>query len=547
VRLSTARLDSLAETGGALLLAAQQVEARAGELDALVASSRRARRELRAARPAEAASAMLALERDLASMRGRLSHEARALGQGTRRLSADVRALRLTPFTDATAGLDRLARDLGAAAGKEVEVAVEGEGLELDRSLVDALREPLAHLVRNAVDHGIEPPGDRRGAGKPPRGRVEIGARVDGERVRVRVRDDGRGVDAGAVREAAARRGIAAPVEPERVLELLFVPGVSTAGEVTEVSGRGVGLDVVASGVRAMRGTVTVGSEPGRGTTFELTLPARLYGLRAVLAVDGGHALAVPSLDVERVVRLSRDRVRRSEGREVLLADPPLPLEPLADALGLPPARDPAPRRLALVVASGGRRAAFAVEEVIAERELSLEPLSAAVEGRRLASGVAVMPDGAVAVVLAPRELVALARGAPAPADAPAAAPRRRVLVADDAATTRALARSILESSGYDVLAAADGEQAWALLQREGADAVVSDVEMPGRDGFELTKAVRASQRFARLPVVLLTALASDADRRRGLEAGADAYLVKSAFDQRELLETLSHLLQEGT
>ncbi|WP_242371876.1 hybrid sensor histidine kinase/response regulator, partial [Anaeromyxobacter sp. SG26] len=489
------------------------------------------------------------VERGLAALRGQLAVEARALERRTRRLASDVRALRLRPWADATAGLERAARDVAAALGREVELAVGGEGLELDRSVVDALREPLAQLVRNAVDHGIEPAEERRAGGKPERGRIEVDARIEGERVFVRVRDDGRGLDPEQLRDEARRRGLPVPPDRRRALELVFLPGLSTATAVTELSGRGVGLDVVASAVRAMRGSVAVTSARGRGTCFELAVPTTLYGLRALLARDAGQSFAVPALDVERVLRLRPELLATSGGRTVLLAGEPVPIAPLAHALGLASgpwrAED---RRMAVVMDVAGQRAAFAVDEVLAERELSLEPLGGRLAGLPLASAVAALPGGELAVVLASRELVERSHAAAALAAAPAreAGPaRRRVLLADDAATTRALARSILEASGYDVTTAADGEQAWSLLRQHGADVVVSDVEMPGMNGFELTRAIRQSPRLARVPVVLLTALESDADRRRGLEAGADAYLVKSTFDQRVLLDTLSELLEE--
>jgi two-component system, chemotaxis family, sensor kinase CheA len=241
--------------------------------------------------------------------------------------------------------------------------------------------------------------------------------------------------------------------------------------------------------------------------------------------------------------------VATSGGQPMLLAGEPVPLAPLAPALGL--SSEPwrvEDRRMAVLIEASGQRAAFAVDEVLAERELSLEPLSGRLEGLSLASAVAVLPGGDLAVVLASRELVELAHGAQAPSPVPpreAAPIRRRVLLADDAATTRALARSILEASGFEVIPAGDGEQAWSLLQQHGADVVVSDVEMPRMSGFDLTRAIRQSPRFARLPVVLLTALESDADRRRGLDAGADAYLVKATFDQRVLLDTIAELLEE--
>jgi two-component system chemotaxis sensor kinase CheA len=551
LRLTPERLDALATAGGAFAAFSHEADARAARVDELLSQARRARRRLRAAGPADTTlrDDLAALERGLVALRARLELDARGLERRTRRYAADVRALRLVPWTEATAGLDRTARDLARALGKEVRVEFAGEGLDLDRSVVDALRDPLAQLVRNAVDHGLEPPEARATAGKARHGTISLAARVDGERVLVRVRDDGRGVDPEAVAAEARRRGLPVPADPARLHELLFVPGFSTRAEVTEVSGRGVGLDLVAAAVRAMRGEVTVSSAAGRGTTFELSVPTTLYGLRAVLARDAGQTFALPALDVDRVVRLAPDRVAASEGRPVLLGGAPVPLVPLGHALGLSAGGwRIEERRLALVLAAAGRRAALAVTEVLAERELALEPLSGRLEGLALATSVAALPGGDVAVLLAPRAVVDAALGGPAPEPArPRAAARRprRVLLADDAATTRALARSILEASGWEVLAAPDGEAAWTLLQQQGADAVVSDVEMPRLDGFGLTRAIRGSPRFARLPVILLTALDHPEDRRRGLEAGADAYLVKSTFDQRALLERLAELVPE--
>jgi two-component system, chemotaxis family, sensor kinase CheA len=550
LRLALERLDTLAVAGGALLAAAHQAEARAARMDELVRDTRRLRMQARSAGDgAVNVDELRRLERALSGLRAELQLDARGLERRTRRLGAEVRGLRLTPWADATAGLDRAARDVAAALGREAEVVVGGEGLELDRSVVDALREPLAQLVRNAVDHGIEPPGERRAAGKPERGRIAVSARIEGERVFVSVRDDGRGLDPARLADEARRRGIPVPDDPRRVLELVFRAGFSTRAAVTEVSGRGVGLDVVASAVRAARGTVSVSSEPGRGTAFELAVPTTLYGLRAVLARDAGQVFAIPALDVERIVRVTPDGVRTREGRPVLLAGEPVPLAPLGHALGLAAgAWSVDERRIALLLEAGGRRAAFGVNEVLAERELSLEPLRGALEGLPFASAVAVLPAGELAVVLSSSELVDVAHGrAVAQASAPrrAEAPVRRLLLADDAATTRALTRSILEASGYEVVVAADGEQAWGLLQQGGADLVLSDVEMPRMNGFDLTRAIRQSPRFGRLPVILLTALESEADRARGLEAGADAYLVKSTFDQRVLVDTISELLEE--
>ncbi|HET9594636.1 MAG TPA: response regulator, partial [Anaeromyxobacteraceae bacterium] len=488
------------------------------------------------------------LEREVMALRSDLAAEARALSQGTRRLAAEVRELRLVPWGEAAAGLDRVARDAADALGKEVELSVEGAGLELDGSLVAALREPLGHLVRNAVDHGIEPPAQRAAAGKPRRGLLRLAAEADGIRVQVQVADDGRGLDPEALRAAALRRGVTPPADPARLVDLVFLPGFSTREEVGPVSGRGVGLDAVASAIRALRGTVAVASTPGRGSTFTLALPTSLHGVRAIVARDGGQAFGLPAADVERVVRAAPDRLRSVEGRPVLLLDAPLPAAPLHHLLGLDGGSwDPAARPLAVVLASRGRRGALLVEAVLAERELAIEALPDEFAALPFVAGAALLAAGELAVVLRPEELLdALAgRTVAAPATtAPAPARRRRIVLADDAATTRALARSLLEAAGYEVQAVPDGEAALNLLSAQGADLVVSDVEMPRRDGVELTRAIRSTPRLARLPVVLLTALASDEDRRRGLEAGADAYLTKGAFDQRVLLDTVADLLQ---
>jgi two-component system chemotaxis sensor kinase CheA len=570
VRVTPERLDALAASGFAILRAARRAEQQASRADALAQELRRARRDLRAARergggagagtgrragPADrlrsAEDRLGRVERDVLALRAELAQDGRALSAGTRRLDADVRSLRLVPWGEATAGLDRVARDLAGRLGKHVGVEVEGADLELDQSVVAALREPLAQLVHNAVDHGIEPPEERTARGKPSRGRVTLSASVRGERVHVRVSDDGHGLDPAELREAARRRGLPVPADDARALELVFLPGFSTAGSITAISGRGVGLDVVAGAVRALRGTLRVSSRKGEGSSFELALPATLYGLRALLVRAGDTALALPSSDVARVVRVPGERVQEVDGRPALLIEPPVAVAPLAHLLGLAAGswavRE---RHLAVILATadGDPGAAVLVDEVLSERDLALEPLGGAVQGVRFVAGVALLEHRELALVLRAEELAAAVHGgvaAPA-ARRPAPRPRPRILLADDAATTRTLERSLLEAAGYDVLAAADGEQALALLQERGADLVLTDVEMPRRDGIELTRAVRSSPRFGALPVVLLTGRQSEDDRRRGLEAGADAYLVKSSFDQRQLLATVAQLLQGG-
>jgi two-component system chemotaxis sensor kinase CheA len=491
------------------------------------------------------------LEKDLERLTTRLAGDGHLLRQVAGPLDDEVRRVRMLPFAEACQGLDRMARDLALAAGKEVDLAIEGGSVELDRSVLEGLKDPLRHLVRNAVDHGIEAPEKRRSAGKPPRGRVTITAALRGAQVEVTVRDDGRGLDLDALREQARRRKLSESIDEAELAHLIFLPGLSTARIITDVSGRGVGMDVVKSRVEALHGTVDLASTPGRGVCFTLTVPLTLTTLRAVLVGVGGQTFAFAGTNVQKLVRIRAADFRSVAGRDMLsLGGTPLPLAELAGVLGLPTAaRAPAEYLPVLVVAAGDRRMAFAVDELLAEQEVVVKSLGPRIRHLRLVSGATLLPSGRIALVLNAAHLVRSALGR-APAPRPAAAPgeaapaaRKRLLVVDDSVTTRTLEKSILEAAGFEVATAVDGKAAWAVLQEQGADLVVSDVDMPQMDGFALTEAVRGSKRFHDLPVVLVTARESEQDKARGIEVGADAYLVKSAFDQKNLLETIAQLL----
>jgi len=456
-------------------------------------------------------------------------------------------------------GVGRAARDAARAAGKDVALTVEGGDVELDRSVLEWLKAPLVHLVTNAVGHGVEAPAARAEAGKPPAGRVKVTAALRGDQVEVVVDDDGGGLDAEALRAAARSRGYDERADPRALADLIFQPGFSTAAAVTHVSGRGVGLDVVKSRVEGLLGTIGVETEPGRGTRFTLTVPLTLTALRALLVRAGGETFALGTAAVRRLTRVGPADLHPVGGRPTLVqGGRPIPLVTLAEALGLPatpataPARpgDPPPaKRPAVVVAAGDRLVAFLVDELVAEQEIIIKTLGPRVRRVRNLSGATILPSGRVALVLNAVSLVrdAMARGPAAAVPDPAAArtppARRRLLVVDDSLTTRTLEQSILEAAGYEVATAVDGEDGWRVLNQRGADLLVTDVDMPRMDGFALCEAVRASPRFARLPVVLFSSRGDDGDKARGNEVGADAYIVKGTFDQKELLATVAQLL----
>ncbi|CAN5736063.1 response regulator [soil metagenome] len=490
---------------------------------------------------------------------GRVADRAAEQDEDTRRLRAAtstvadvVRHLRLRPFADVCEALPRAARDIAASQGKEIELELTGQDVEADRLVVDALREPLLHLVRNAVDHGIEMPDERERNGKTRTGRVRVGAELSGGRMVVKVEDDGAGVDANAVAEAMRARGLPVPRNAGELAQVLMGGGISSRREATTISGRGVGLDLVRAAVERIGGTVDIGWRRGGGTRFTLECPPTPATIRALLFRLGQYTFALPSTHVERLRRITPDQIRQAEGRSVLTTRRgPLSVHMLASLLGPPLESRPIEGSATLIiVVAGGRRAGLIVDEALAEEEIVVRPLDVDDGVVPYASGAAILPTGRVALVLGAGALLSgSVRAGTAIAPTFAAqreAPRRRILVADDSITTRTLEQSVLEAAGYDVTTAVNGEDAWNALDREGADMLVADVEMPRMDGFTLCRRVRASQRFSTLPIVLVTGLSSDQDRARGLEAGADAYIVKSGFDQATLLKTVQQLIGDS-
>jgi two-component system chemotaxis sensor kinase CheA len=489
-------------------------------------------------------------EQELQHLVGGLAGDQRILERATGALDAEIRRARLLPFKEACAGLERVVRDLGKSSGKLVDLTIDDAGIELDRSVLEGLKDPLLHLVRNSMDHGIETAALRHARNKSGRGQIRVAAALRGALVDVTVADDGGGLDLTAIRDRARQKDLPLPEDEAELARYIFLPSFSTAPIVTEISGRGVGLDAVKTQVEAMRGTVEVAFDPGQGTRFTLTVPLTLTTIRVLLTQTQGQVFAFDNAAVERLMRIGADDLRSVDGRDVLaLGGAPTPVVSLAALLELPsegPARPD--RRSPLVLLSvGGQRIGVFVDELMAEQEVMIRALGPRLAGLRTVSGGLVLPNGGVALILNAVELIRRATHRvptrPAMPVVPQVASKGRLIVADDSVTTRTLEKSILEAAGYDVMVASDGAEAWRLLQEKGADLVVSDVEMPRMDGFDLTQAIRSSQRFRHLPVILVTGAESEAHRTRGLEAGANAYLLKSAFDQTTLLETIRQML----
>ncbi len=471
-------------------------------------------------------------------------------------LQDGVRRVRMLPIATIFDLFPRMVRDLTREQGKEVALHIVGADTEVDRQVLETMKDPLIHLLRNAVDHGIEPPDRREAAGKPRRGTVRLQAAQNGNTIVLEVADDGAGIDLEAVQRAAVGRGLltaqqAAGLSDQETTQLIFRSGLSTLPQVTDLSGRGVGLDVVRENLKRLHGIVKVDTAPGQGTTFTLTLPLTMATSHVLLVEVAGQMVAVPTTTVERILRVDATSVGSIEGKPAIRANGrSLPLVSLAQVLELPRAKAPLvadQKILVVVLGVVERRMAFRVDGLQGTQEVVIKSLGRQLSQARNVAGATILGTGQVVMILNVADLIKSAQigpavAAPSPVEAREVA-RRPVLVVDDSITTRTLEKNILENAGYQVLVAADGEEAWALVQGEPLDAVVADISMPRMDGFVLTEKIKGDERFQDLPVVLVTSLESPQDRIRGLEAGADAYITKSTFDQRELLETIERLI----
>jgi two-component system chemotaxis sensor kinase CheA len=569
VRVGQERVDTLFAISNRLLILAGQTDRQpevAEEIHDAVARGGSAWKRLRRELLARVDKTSVDLERDLGALDdsfgllrkssvtllGDSLRTSRDLGRVSNEISLGVRELRMRPFADAVADLPRVVRDVAASTGKSVRLQIEGEDVQADRAVLAQLHDALLHLVRNAVDHGIEPVAVRRGRGKPEEGTISIRAGLVGDRIVVTVSDDGGGLDVEAMRRRLIERGEQVSIDERAIARRLFLGGVSTRDSATAISGRGVGLDAVRAAAERVRGSVDVDWRRGGGTTFTIEAPLTLATVRVILARVGKTIVALPSAFIDRLIRTTPEALRIVEGRfAVETGDGTAPafVASIASVLGPPLVDRPVDGAVQLaLVRVGERRAALRVDELLEDVEVVVRPIRA--HGRVAVphvSGAALLSSGTVALVLNVTSVTATALGLtndratmPAKSDA---GPRRRVLVVDDSITTRTLESSVLEAAGYDVMTAVDGADGWRVLQERGADLVVSDVEMPRMDGLQLTEAMRASTRFRETPVILVTALETVEHRARGLEVGADAYLGKSSFEQHSLLNTVRELL----
>jgi two-component system, chemotaxis family, sensor kinase CheA len=473
----------------------------------------------------------------------------------TKGLEDEVLGLRMISIGYLFGTFPRAMRDLANEKGKDVQILIKGEETELDKSIIDEMKEPMMHILRNAVDHGIEPPDERVAKGKPPTGIITLTASQRGSQVVIEISDDGRGIDTEKIKREAVKRGLLAEgkakdLVDEQVYSFLFVPGFSTSQTVTEVSGRGVGLDVVRESILKLKGIVQVDSKLGQGSRFIIKLPLTLGITESLFVACGNETFALPIENVMETIRVNQGEIRTVEGNEVItLRGQILPLVRLNDVFNLSQ-RGIVEKKLFLVVIvqSVEKRIGLMVDQLLGRQKIVRKNLTGPLRNVRGISGATIIGDGRVILILDIPQIIENLEGfivnkAPSAFKPAPVKKHRSVLLAEDTLSTAMLEKNILESAGFSVVTARDGQEAIEKASQGRFDLVITDVLMPRMDGFELTLRLKKDHLHKDVPIIIVTTREGDADKRRGLEAGADAYILKSDFTPEGLLETIGRLI----
>lgn len=560
IRVNVEVLDSLGLLAGDLLVESARGRLRSSETEALFERfSRLGDRFLRLAEqvdiPPQVRVVLDRVESDLHMLRDDAFRFVRRNDDGINTLHGNLAKMadhvaeaRLVPLATVFDAFPRAVREMSRTQGKEVDLVIENADIGVDRSMLADVRDALVHLLRNSVDHGVESPDMRQSLGKPLTGRIRIRVRVDGDMLHIEVEDDGRGIDPERLRQAAVSKRLinavqAAALSEREAIELIFRPGFSTRDQVSELSGRGVGMDVVKRKVETLGGSVGVNSRIGRGTTITLRLPQSLALMKVLLVRLGDDVYGMPAADVEAVMRVKpEDRLEIFGTLAVRHRGKPTALVALGPLLGLNGGNrfDKPP---AVVVRHGEDHAALVVDGFVDEREVAVKPCGGEfLKGAPFIAGTAALEDGRIAVLLHVPDIMAEVRRMARPVTQAPAAKRLRVLLVDDSPIARATEGALVKALGHSLEEAQDGEEAYAKVQNNTYDLILTDVQMPKMDGFSLSRKLKSTPAVARIPVIILSSLASPEDKRRGLDAGADAYLVKGELGVEVLAQAIDRL-----
>lgn len=587
VRIATAKLDAVLLQAEELLSVKSATSQHAAELKEISAALARWKREWAKVQP-EVRTMTRSLERNghedgrrnsqfskiaefldwnlravteiddhLTALKKSAEQDRRALGAMVDGLLEEMKSVLMLSFNSILETLSRLVRGLSRDQGKEVDLVIEGGEVEVDRRILEEIKDPLIHLIRNCIDHGIEKPQEREQKNKPRCGTIKIAiSPLDGGKVQLLISDDGRGIDRAKIKVSALKLGLISQAEADTLsdpdtLALVFRSGVSSSSMITDLSGRGLGLAIVREKAEKLRGTVTVDSQVDGGTIFRVVLPLTIATFRGIPVGVGEAVFVFPSAPVERVARIEQAKIRTVENKETIELDgKTFPLVHLADVLELlrnnttEDAHDGVP---VVLISQNGKRIAFLVDKIVNEQEVLVKTLGRQLSRVRNITGATVLANRKLVPILNVSDLMQSAvrvssRTARAPALEKEKPSRKSVLVVEDSITSRTLLKNILETAGYTVNTAVDGIDGFTQLRSREFDVVVSDVEMPRMNGFDLTAKIRADKKLSEMPIILVTALQSREDRERGMDVGANAYIVKNSFDQSNLLEVMGRL-----
>ena len=469
----------------------------------------------------------------------------------------DVKSTLLLPFSTILNIVPRVVRDLTRDNGKEIEVEIKGDFYEIDKRILEELKDPLIHLIRNCADHGIESPKERSLSGKSTTGKISIVISKDADaKLSISVCDDGGGIKIDKVIKSAIKNGI---IDHERAellsshekMNLIFSSGVSSSDMITEISGRGLGMAIVSEKICNLGGTVSVDSEYGKGTKFIIKIPQTIATFRGLLVTSFNQQFLIPSNFIEKVIGVVDSEIINSGHRtSVLISGDYVGLMDLGKSLGLTETvQNDSKFKPALILNSNHKRMAFKVDKIIEEVEGIIKPLGKQLKGIKKITGVTMVGNGVLIPVVNVNELIEGATGGDFGGFTDTSKitttldQKQRILVVEDSITVRSMLKSIVENAGYETDVAVDGVEAYKMLQETTYDAVVTDIEMPNMNGFELTTKIRGDSRYSEIPVILVTTLESPKDMQRGLDAGANAYIVKGSFEKSNLTDTIRRLI----
>ena len=483
----------------------------------------------------------------------------RIIGSMIDNLLDDAKKVLMQPISTLYEIFPRMVRDISRSLSKEIHLNLEGGDIEVDRRILEEMKDPLTHLIRNSIDHGIESPEIREENHKPPFGTVTISAsQAGGNRVEVLIIDDGAGIDSEKVKESAIKQGVISKADADKLsfdetIMLIFQSGISTSPIITELSGRGIGMGVVGEKVEKLAGQISIETHMGKGTTFRISLPLTMATFRGIHIKVSNQDFIIPTQHVKRAIKINAEDVKKLENREtIVLEEKTLSFVELSDILGIERKKQDYRKthRYALIIKASDITLALGVDDIISEQEVFTKGLGKQLKRIKNISAATVLEGGKVIPILDPFDLIKSAielkankYGLPQIKTETKKEIAKTVLIAEDSLTARMLLKNILESAGYHVKIAVDGLEAFSILKNEPIDLLITDIEMPKMDGLELTQKVRAVDQYQDLPIIICTSRGSKEDKEHGIEVGANAYIDKSSFVQSNLLDIMQKLL----